>query len=293
MGLLDRWRTRLTEQRAVTPSTAKVRTLPGGRIVKVVGEAYYQESLDQVCGGRTEDGHARECTATLVPEPRNPYDRNAVGVWIDGRQVGHLSREDALRYKPVVRRLAANGEIGACAALILGGWARRLGDVGHYGVTLSLASPGDCLKALDGENTVWPDPWVVLRQEPGYRAHRERTRRKEAEQAGYVRGRFYTEWVPTLDKLRAEKRDDEALELLLEIIDATERASQILGEVPPPAYTGRAAIILRRKKDYAGEVAVLERWMAACPPGAGSDRFIGRLAKARALAVKAGQLPPT
>ena len=140
---------------------------------------------------------------------------------------------------------------------------------------------------------MWPDPWVVLRQEPGYRAHRERTRRKEAEQAGYVRGRFYTEWVPTLDKLRAEKRDDEALELLLEIIDATERASQILGEVPPPAYTERAAIILRRKKDYAGEVAVLERWMAACPPGAGSDRFIGRLAKARALAVKAGQLPPT
>ena len=30
--------------------------------------------------------------ATLVREPNNPFDRNAVAVWIDGQKVGHVPK---------------------------------------------------------------------------------------------------------------------------------------------------------------------------------------------------------
>jgi hypothetical protein len=36
----------------------------------------------------------------LVPEDNNPYDANAVAVWIEGLKAGHLSRADARAYRP-------------------------------------------------------------------------------------------------------------------------------------------------------------------------------------------------
>jgi predicted Zn-ribbon and HTH transcriptional regulator len=36
--------------------------------------------------------------AVLAAEPDNPYDTNAVAMWIQGLEVGYLSREDAQRY---------------------------------------------------------------------------------------------------------------------------------------------------------------------------------------------------
>ena len=39
--------------------------------------------------------------AALVPEPDNPFDADAVAVWVDGRhQVGYLARDNAARYAP-------------------------------------------------------------------------------------------------------------------------------------------------------------------------------------------------
>lgn len=103
--------------------------------------------------------------------------------------------------------------------------------------------------------------------------------------ASQVRGRHYTEWVPELDSMRTEGRDDEALEILLECIAAAERGARVMGRQPAPAYTTRAAIIYRRRKDYASEVAILERWKAACPPDRWNEAGkIGlRLGKATAL----------
>lgn len=108
------------------------------------------------------------------------------------------------------------------------------------------------------------------------------------EEASQVRGRHYVDWVPTLDEWRSAGRDDEALDLLLEIIDAAERAAVVAGREPAPGYTKRAAVIYRRRKDFAAEVAIIERWEAACPPerrgsGATQSRLAGRLVKAREL----------
>lgn len=113
----------------------------------------------------------------------------------------------------------------------------------------------------------------------------EYQRQRAAEEAAsQVRGRHYVDWVPTLNEWRSEGRDDEALALLNEIIDAAERAAQVTGCEPAPGYTKRAAVIYRRRKDYAAEAAVLRRWLAACPPGRGNADIEARLKKAEQLA---------
>lgn len=96
----------------------------------------------------------------------------------------------------------------------------------------------------------------------------KRTRlRKAAQAAGVVRGRHYTEWVEHLNTLRARgDSDDEALELTLEIIAAAETAAHIQSNGPSPGPTIRAAVIYRRRGDREAEIAILQRWVSACPP---------------------------
>lgn len=120
----------------------------------------------------------------------------------------------------------------------------------------------------------------------GYEAFKTHEAHREA--AELVRGKHFTEWIPELNRLRAEKNDDEALSLLMECIAATERGAQFSGREPAPDYTKRAAIIFRRRKDYQAEIDIIERWELACPPelrgpGATQEPLIARKAKAREL----------
>ncbi|KRC66012.1 hypothetical protein ASE12_15370 [Aeromicrobium sp. Root236] len=105
-----------------------------------------------------------------------------------------------------------------------------------------------------------------------------------------VRGRHHSEWVATLDRLRARGRDDTGLALLLECMAAAEREAWATQGVPPQEYAHRAAVIHRRRRDYAAEVEVLERWIAACPePRDPYSRLAVRLVKARRLRDAASQ----
>ena len=78
-------------------------------------------------------GHQRNIEAQLIPEPKNPHDKNAVRVEIAGQTVGYLSKENALRYATAFGLKTST----TCGALITGGWKRK-GSTGHYGVTLDL-----------------------------------------------------------------------------------------------------------------------------------------------------------
>jgi hypothetical protein len=104
----------------------------------VVGESHHQTLLEDICGGRTEDGANHKCAALLVPEPKNPYDKNAVAVTVDGKTVGYLARDVA----PDFLTALASGsyESAACGAIIVGGWSRD-GDEGHFGIRLNAALP--------------------------------------------------------------------------------------------------------------------------------------------------------
>ena len=123
---------------------------PVRKTVNVVGEGSYQGSLERLAGGRTIDGpRDRYHTAILLPEPTNPYDPNAVRVAVvtssgDGATIGYLSREDAVAYRPVIDRLAAQGKVAACRASIGGGW-----DRGNFGVRLSMGTPDALMRELD------------------------------------------------------------------------------------------------------------------------------------------------
>ncbi|MCL5736115.1 MAG: hypothetical protein M1274_11095 [Actinobacteria bacterium] len=123
------------------------------------------------------------------------------------------------------------------------------------------------------------------------------------ERASQVRGRHYSEWMDTVDYLCGCGADDEALCLLLECVDAAQRASRVSGWAPAPLFTERAAGIYRRREDYAREVEVLERWAAACPSQRQKadvtptqERMAKRLRAAKSLRAKQtrpkGRMPP-
>jgi len=109
----------------------------GSHDLEVVGESHYQDALWRVVGGRTTDRVRQEVQAVLVAESDNPYDANAISVWISGMTVGYLSREDAAEYRPGLLALQAKKEHSiALAGVIVGGGMRADGP-GRLGVWLS------------------------------------------------------------------------------------------------------------------------------------------------------------
>lgn len=131
-------------------------------VLEIVGEKSYQPALRRISGGRTPTGpRAPDHIATLIREPKNRYDHNAIAVTIDGSLVGYLAREDAVRYKAVVEWMLARGKTISCAARLIGGWDRGRGDSGSIGVLLHLGSPGETLLELLGDSvSVRSDhPW--------------------------------------------------------------------------------------------------------------------------------------
>lgn len=124
------------------PSTASGAPTPEGEplemkfseAVEVVGESNYQPALLAAAGGKTPDGAAKtEHIAVLVPEPFNPYDKNAVRVEIRGRLVGYVPKAKARELTAMIRE--ARAPVG-CRARITGGWDRGDGDTGSFGVVL-------------------------------------------------------------------------------------------------------------------------------------------------------------
>jgi predicted Zn-ribbon and HTH transcriptional regulator len=138
MGFLDRVLGRNARPTAANgrPGIAGATVLPGRETLEVVGESHYQENLWALAGGHSVDRIRCAVTAVLVPEPENEHDSNAVKVLIEGRLVGHLSREDAVAYLPGLQRLTATHESPiALMGQIVGGGPREDG-LGMLGVFL-------------------------------------------------------------------------------------------------------------------------------------------------------------
>lgn len=58
--------------------------------------------------------------AVLLPEPKNRHDANAVMVWVDGRHIGYLARDEASQFSPVLQGLVAQGWLPTCPCSIWG-----------------------------------------------------------------------------------------------------------------------------------------------------------------------------
>lgn len=138
MSLIQWFLSRAAKKSSSELSPAAEIRLPGsGRFrLMVVGEASYQDNLEQICSGRTTESVDKIETAHLILEDSNPYDRNAVSVEIEGRKVGYLNREDAKAYRTYLQGKGQPNAIGTCHANIRGGWKRSKKDAGHFGVWL-------------------------------------------------------------------------------------------------------------------------------------------------------------
>jgi uncharacterized protein (TIGR02246 family) len=82
MGLLNLRRRARPEAAEPLPPPTPMRTcyVSGNGVVDVVGESYYQENIGAIVGPKAEDPVRRAVPVDLVPEPNNPYDKNAADV---------------------------------------------------------------------------------------------------------------------------------------------------------------------------------------------------------------------
>jgi hypothetical protein len=110
----------------------------GSEDLEVVGESHYQDVLTEfvsLLGADVRAGVSLEHYVLLVAEPGNPYDRSAVSVWLNGRKVGYLGRDDAAQIQPGVIRLHNGHGPVALHCKVIGGGPRRDG-IGMLGVFL-------------------------------------------------------------------------------------------------------------------------------------------------------------
>lgn len=119
--------------------------------LEIVGESFHQHTLRRIDAGRLLRGERVDFAAWLVPEEANPYDKLAVIVVAQGfGHIGHLSAEDARRYRPAMRLLSKHQVVASCVAHLAGG---RL-DAPSIGAWLSVVGPTRMLKAIKTHITV-------------------------------------------------------------------------------------------------------------------------------------------
>lgn len=88
---------------------------------EVVGESHHAREIRGLLPhGDLGDGIETIVRASLVHTPNNPHDRNAVEVRAVTGLVGFLSREDAVRYAPVLSALQQSGQTASTSARVWG-----------------------------------------------------------------------------------------------------------------------------------------------------------------------------
>jgi hypothetical protein len=112
------------------PTQRRVERLVTGRLVdvEIVGESFHQPHIRQVA--KRERGG--EFEITLIAEPQNKFDPNAVVVMAHGAPVGHLSREMAIAWQPQVLAAASEGFRTVGTARVFGGTQEKP-SVGVFG----------------------------------------------------------------------------------------------------------------------------------------------------------------
>ena len=104
--------------------------------VEIKGESHYQDALIKLFGSYSQDGVSECCSANLVAEPSNKYDKNAVRCEIGGLLVGYVSKDEAEDVAAYLRRQGQSSMV--VNANVKGGWNRSRSDQGAYGVTVEL-----------------------------------------------------------------------------------------------------------------------------------------------------------
>ena len=101
---------------------------------------------------------------------------------------------------------------------------------------------------------------------------------------GFHKGQHFTEYVDQVKQLKREGRVEEAEQLLLALVNATEAEDEVDRFGVAPWYYEQLAIIYRQRKDIAAECSILERFEGQRhAAGEKPAVLISRLAKAKGL----------
>jgi len=79
-------------------------------------------------------------------------------------------------------------------------------------------------------------------------------------QPGYYNGRHFTTYVRDFETLKKNGNFLELESLLIELVKATEAESVVNEMGVAPAYYSELAILYRKRKEYAKEISILERF---------------------------------
>ncbi|WP_022878503.1 HIRAN domain-containing protein [Microbacterium sp. B19] len=222
-----------------------------------------------------DDSGYIEAVGSLQREPNNPVDPHAVAVFAQAERIGYLPGHVA-------------------KALELSPQGSRPVRLQIFTQLLEKGLRAEAWCWLGEGAPVWQ--WSEQNRPPlsvsakRSAEHRERHRLvrealaeggKRAEQfkAGSVDGLHYLQAVEPIKQLKREGRLDEALALCYVAIEGAERAARREKTSPPPFYTEQAAIVHRKLGQRDEEIAVLRRYVAACPPQHRETSLKARLEK--------------
>jgi hypothetical protein len=189
----------------------------------------------------------------------NPYDKNAIRVIGCSKGLFGSTRRYFIGYvpAPVAEAIVEGGYFARVRPRLLNTW---MGDTGNVEVLFQVLGPKG--ERYDYERA---DPASLPPEELGKQLH-------------------YTDFVSQVKYLKQKKRYNEATDLLLKLVDETEREAKREGHGVAPWYYEQLAVIYRMEKRISDEVSILERYeRQSKAPGALPEKLAERLQKARTL----------
>lgn len=209
-----------------------------------------------------DDNGYLELDGVIQREPDNPVDSSAVIVLVEGERVGYLP-----------------GYVSKVIDLAVGG-ARPV----RVQIFTQLLEKGLRIEAWAWLGTGTPKwQWTETRRPPMSSNAKNVAQHRSTDQmvkdalasggtraaqfrAGTVGGLHYLQTVEPIKQLKRDGRLEDALALCYQAIQGAENAARREKTSPPPFYTEQAAIIHRKLKQQDEEIAVLTRYVDACPP---------------------------
>jgi len=100
------------------------------------------------------------------------------------------------------------------------------------------------------------------------------------EKSGYLNGKHYTDYVDEIKELKREEKYEEAIKLLLKIIEVVENESKQENIGVAPWYYEQLSIVYHKQKRLDEEIKILERFTKQHhAPGSKPKKLIERLEK--------------
>jgi hypothetical protein len=127
--------------------------LPSGQHRRVAGLSFHTATLRRITRVSPEtQGAGWNVIATLVRETDNPHDSNAIGVWVDGEQIGHVNRDDAVALAPLLDDLESESCRSTCRCRIYGG------NEGIFGADLWILANSRLTGWVSRQVAAWRSP---------------------------------------------------------------------------------------------------------------------------------------